>query len=43
MVLLHNKAHSGRGDAYADVDRNRLVDIFNKRQKMQRDYEARGG
>lgn len=43
MVMLHNKAHSGRGNAYAEDDKDRLVDIFNKRQKMQRDYEQRAG
>lgn len=41
MLLLHNRAHSGRGDSYMDTDKARLVDIFNKRQQMQRDYERR--
>lgn len=41
MVLLHNKAHSGRGNAYEPEDKQTLVDIFNKREKMQQDYERR--
>lgn len=41
MVLLHNRAHSGRQDSYVQHDKKRLVDIFNKRQQMQRDYESR--
>lgn len=41
MLLLHNRAHSGRGDAYMEQDKKRLVDIFNKRQQMQRNYEQR--
>lgn len=35
MVLLHNKANRGGGH----LDKERLVDIFNKRQQMQRAYE----
>ena len=31
------------GNAYEEDDKGRLVDIFNKRQKMQRDYEQRVG
>lgn len=41
MVLLHNRAHSGRQDSYLTTDKNRLVDIYNKRQQMQRAYEQR--
>lgn len=43
MVLLHNRAHSGRQDTYLNTDKKRLVDIFNKRQQMQRNYEQRTG
>lgn len=43
MVLLHNRAHSGRQDSYLNTDKKRLVDIFNKRQQMQRNYEQRTG
>lgn len=39
MVLLHNRAHSGRQDSYLETDKKRLVDIYNKRQQMQRNYE----
>ena len=41
MVLLHNRAHSGRQDSYLNTDKKRLVDIYNKRQQMQRNYEQR--
>lgn len=40
MVLLHNQAHGNR-DSYINRDKSRLVDIYNKRQQMQRDYEQR--
>jgi hypothetical protein len=40
MLLLHNKAHPFRGDL-AQEDQQRLTDIFNKRQQMQRAYEQR--
>jgi len=40
MVLLHSKS-----DPYASstLEQHRLVDIFNKRQRMQRDYEQNQG
>lgn len=41
MVLLHNRAHSGRQDSYLNTDKKRLVDIYHKRQQMQRDHEQR--
>lgn len=40
MVLLHNQSHPLRGNL-AQEDQDRLTDIFQKRQKMQRDYEQR--
>lgn len=40
MLLLHNESHPFRG-GMSDADQERLVDIFQKRQKMQRDYEER--
>jgi len=40
LVLLHNQAHGARG-GFDVNDRKRLVDIYQKRQKMQRDYESR--
>lgn len=43
MVLLHNRAHSGRQDSYLSTDKKRLVDIYHKRQQMQRNYEQRTG
>lgn len=42
MVLLHNKADGDRGWAIPE-DMGLLVDIFTKRQQMQRDYERRQG
>ena len=42
MVLLHNRSHRGRvGLGVEDFDQQRLVNIFTKRQQMQRDYEQR--
>jgi hypothetical protein len=38
MLLLHNESHPFRGDM-AKEDQQRLVDIFQKRQQMQRDYD----
>lgn len=40
MVLLHNQSHPLRGNL-AQEDQDRLTDIFQKRQKMQRDYDQR--
>jgi hypothetical protein len=40
MVLLHNKADGDR-DWAIPQDMGLLVDIFTKRQQMQRDYEQR--
>lgn len=40
MVLLHNQSHPLRGDL-AQEDQARLNDIFDKRVKMQRNYEQR--
>lgn len=40
MVLLHNQSHSLRG-RLETTDKQRLVDIFNKRQQMQQNYEQR--
>lgn len=40
MLLLHNQSHPLRGDM-AEQDQQRLVDIFTKRQQMQRAYEQR--
>ena len=42
MLLLHNQTHPGRqGPEFTEKDQARLVDIYNKRQQMQRDYEQR--
>lgn len=41
MVLLHNQRRDGFGNGYMEEDKDRLVDIFNKRQKMQRDFDQR--
>ena len=41
MVLLHNQNRDGLSNGYLDEDKERLVDIFNKRQQMQRNYEQR--
>ncbi len=41
MVLLHNQNRDGLSNGYLDEDKDRLVDIFNKRQQMQRNYEQR--
>lgn len=43
MVLLHNQNRDGLSNGYLDEDKDRLVDIFNKRQQMQRQYEQRTG
>lgn len=43
MVLLHNQNRDGLSNGYLDEDKDRLVDIFNKRQQMQRNYEQRTG
>lgn len=40
MLLLHNKTDRFRGDM-SQEDQQRLVDIFQKRQQMQREYEKR--
>lgn len=40
MLLLHNRAHPLRADM-AQEDQARLNDIFDKRVKMQRNYEQR--
>lgn len=40
MLLLHNRSDPLRGDL-AEEDLDRLTDIFDKRQQMQRDYEKR--
>ena len=40
MMLLHNQSHPFRGDL-AQEDQDRLNSIFQKRQKMQRDYDSR--
>lgn len=40
FVLLHNQSHPNR-DGMAEKDQQRLVDIFVKRQRMQRDYDRR--
>ena len=40
MLLLHNQSHPFRGDL-TQQDQDRLNDIFQKRQQMQRDYESR--
>lgn len=40
MLLLHNQTHPFRGHL-AQEDQDRLVDIFQKRQKMQRDFDRR--
>ena len=40
MLLLHNKSHPFRGDL-SQQDQDRLTDIFQKRQQMQRQYEQR--
>ncbi len=40
MMLLHNKSQPLREDLVQE-DEDRLVDIFNKRQKMQQNYEQR--
>ena len=42
MLLLHNKTDRFRGDL-SQGDQQRLVDIFHKRQQMQREYENRQG
>ena len=41
MVLLHNQNRDGLSNGYLDEDKDRLVDIFQKRQQMQRNYEQR--
>lgn len=38
MILLHNQSHPFRGEL-AEPDQQRLVNIFQKRQDMQRNYE----
>lgn len=38
LVLLHSQTHPFRRD---EVDQRRLTDIFDKRMRMQRDYEKR--
>ena len=40
MVLLHNQSHPLRGNL-AQEDQDRLTDIFQKRRRMQRDYDQR--
>ena len=40
MLLLHNQSHPFRGEM-AKEDQDRLTSIFQKRQKMQMDYEQR--
>lgn len=43
MVLLHNRAHSGRGGGDLENDKARLVDIYRKRVAMQRAADKRAG
>ena len=41
MIINHLNSNGGGGGGASQMDKKRLVDIYQKRQKMQRDYEQK--